>query len=173
MRRRAAFTLVEMLISLLLTALVFTYLYATLDEVRGSHGRYTRSVQSVTQSQRVYDLMTLDLTQLRGPVEIVHEAGYDRIAFFTDHTLYGIPRPWVHYYVSRKDEALVRIESTAPIDFFRADYVGDANGTYFFADLLATRCTSLRFTAAGSRLHFMLRCADITPLVATLYKGDQ
>ena len=170
---RRAFTLVEMLISLLLTAMVFTYLYATLDGVRDSHARYAASVKSVVSSQRIYETLTLDLSEVRGDIEIVHEAGYDRIDFFTDHSLYDIPRPWVHYYISRKEQALIRIESTLPIDFFRTDYIGDANGTYFYADRLATGCSSLRFTQAGPRVHLMLRCAGIEPIVATLYKGDR
>jgi prepilin-type N-terminal cleavage/methylation domain-containing protein len=169
---RRAFTLVEMLVSILLTALVFTYLYATLDGIRSSHGRYAEAIEGVTRSQRIYELMTQDLGQLRGPVHIVHEAGYDRIDFFTAHSLYGIARPWVHYYVSRRDEALIRIESNLPIDFFGTNYVGDANGTYFFADDLARKCGSLRFTATGSRINFLLKCEEITPIVATLYKGD-
>jgi len=170
---RRAFTLVEMLISILLTAMVFTYLYATLDGVRKSHARYARSVENVTASQRIYDTLVRDLGELRSDVHIVHEAGYDRIDFLTDHSVYDIPRPWVHYYISRKEEALIRIESTRPIDFFRTSYVGDANGTYFFADRLVSGCSSLRFTQAGARINFMLKCTGIEPIVATLYKGDR
>ncbi|WP_300363899.1 prepilin-type N-terminal cleavage/methylation domain-containing protein [Hydrogenimonas sp.] len=173
MMRARGFTLVEMLISILLTAIVFTYLYATLDSVRGDHTRYTQSVESVTGSQRIYTLLMQDITQMRSPVEIVHEAGYDRIAFKTDHTVYGIPRPWVHYFISRNEEALIRIESTAPVDFFRSNYIGDTNGTYLFADRLATGCSSLRFTLSGSRINMLIRCKGTTPIVATLYKGDQ
>ncbi|WP_457595748.1 prepilin-type N-terminal cleavage/methylation domain-containing protein [Hydrogenimonas sp.] len=171
--RRRAFTLVEMLVALLLTALVFTYLYATLDSVRGDHGRYERSVARVEASQRITSLLMQDLTQLRSPLEIVHEAGYDRIAFTTAHSIYGIARPWVHYYVSANGEALVRIESTAPIDFFRSDYVGDVNGTYFFADRLAEGCSSLRFSVTGPRVDLMVRCHGIEPVLATFYKGDR
>jgi prepilin-type N-terminal cleavage/methylation domain-containing protein len=170
---KSAFTLVEMLVSILLTALVFTYLYATLDGIRESHGRYGRAIEDVTRSQRIYSLMTQDLSQVRGPVHIVHEAGYDRIDFLTAHSVYGIARPWVHYYISGRDEALIRIESTLPIDFFGANYVGDANGTYFYADNLARKCGSLRFTATGSRINFLLECQNVTPIVATLYKGDR
>ncbi|WP_269089363.1 PulJ/GspJ family protein [Hydrogenimonas urashimensis] len=168
-----AFTLIEMLISILLTAIVFTYLYATLESVRGDHARYTKSVGSVTTSQKIYTLLMQDITQMRSAVEIIHEAGYDRIAFKTDHSVYGMARPWVHYYISRNEEALIRIEATAPIDFFRTNYVGDSNGTYFFADRLAAGCSSLRFTLSGPRINLLLRCKDITPIVAVFYKGDQ
>ena len=170
---RTAFTLIEMLIAILLTALVFTYLYATLDTVRNDNGRYRQSVAEVTHAQRIYGLLSQDLTQLRSPVRIVHEAGFDRIDFTTDHSLYGIPRPWVHWYVSRNENALIRLESTLPIDFQRSDYIGDSNGTYFFADRLAVGCGSLRFSANGSRIDTLVRCRDASPVVMTLYKGDQ
>jgi len=64
----SAFTLIEMLIAILLTALVFTYLYATLDTVRGDRGRYERSVGRTLHAQRIYDLLTMDLTRMRSPV---------------------------------------------------------------------------------------------------------
>ncbi len=168
-----AFTLVEMLISILLTAIVFVYLYATLDSVRSDHERYDRSIRNITTSQRIYGLLLQDIAQMRSPVEIVHEAGYDRIAFTTDHSVYGISRPWIHYYISRNEERLVRIEATHAIDFSGSSYIGDVNGTYLFADTLAAGCSSLRFTANGPRLSILLKCRDIAPIVATLYKGDQ
>ena len=46
-----AFTLIEMLIAILLTAIVFTYLYATLDNVRASHGRYEKAVEGVSEAE--------------------------------------------------------------------------------------------------------------------------
>lgn len=162
-----------MLISILLTAVVFTYLYATLNSVRDNHARYTRSVRKVTNSQRIYAMLLQDISQMRSPVQIVHEAGYDRLSLKTDHTVYGIPRPWVHYYISRNKEALIRIEATSSIDFFRSNYIGDTKGTYFFADKLAEGCSSLRFTLSGPRINMLLRCQDISPIVAVLYKGDQ
>ncbi|WP_456382708.1 PulJ/GspJ family protein [Hydrogenimonas sp.] len=173
MRRRPGFTLVEMLVSILLTAMVFTYLYGTLDSVRKSHTRYTRSVQKVTNAQTVYGLILRDISQVRGPVKIVHEGGFDHIAFTTDHSIYGMARPWVHYYVSRNEEALIRIEATTAIDFFGSNYIGDGKGTYFFADRLATGCTSLRFSRSGSRIYALVKCSDATPIVSVLYKGDR
>ncbi|WP_353661211.1 prepilin-type N-terminal cleavage/methylation domain-containing protein [Hydrogenimonas sp. SS33] len=168
-----AFTLIEMLIAILLTAMVFTYLYATLDTVRGDRKRYEHSVARTLHAQRIYDLLSMDLTQMRSRATIVHEAGFDRIAFTTDHSLYGIPRPWVHWYVSSNGNALIRIESTGPIDFMRSDYIGDAKGTYFFSDLLGNDCSSLRFTDNGERIDFMVRCRDADAIVASLYKGDE
>ncbi len=169
---KRAFTLIEMMIALFLTAMVFTYLYAVLDNVKKEHLRYERSVARITDAQKIYDLMIHDLSQIRSPVRIIHEAGYDRISFFTAHSVYGIARPWVHYFVSRKEDALIRIESTVPIDFLRTSYIGDAQGTYFFADRLAKGCDSLRFSVVGSKTHMMLKCTGIEPIVATLYVGD-
>ena len=170
---RGAFTLIEMLIAILLTAIVFTYLYATLDDVRASHRHYEKAVGGVTASQRIFSGLEADLTQLRAPLQIVHEAGYDRFSVITAHSLYGIARPWVHYYISKKEHALIRVEANMPIDFSRSGYIGDSNGTYFFADKLATGCSSLRITANGARLDLLLRCRSISPIVMSVYKGDR
>ncbi|WP_456323376.1 PulJ/GspJ family protein [Hydrogenimonas sp.] len=170
---KRGFTLVEMLISILLTAIVFTYLFATLDGLRASHSRYVKSVKKVTASQTIFSLLTKDITQMRSRMAITHEAGYDRFSFTTENSIYGIARPWVLYYVSRMENALIRIEATKPIDFSGSDYIGDENGTYFFADKLATECTSFRIGDNGSHADFLLKCKNIAPLVMALYKGDQ
>ncbi|BBG66532.1 hypothetical protein NNO_1829 [Hydrogenimonas sp.] len=168
---RRAFTLVEMLISILLTAIVFTYIYATLNSVKKSHSRYLESAKTVTDAQRIFSLLSKDITQLRSATNIVHEAGFDRISFTTDNSIYSIPRPWVHYFISAKSRALIRVEATAPIDFFSTGYVGDANGTYLFADKLAEGCDSFRAAERGARVDIILKCKDLAPIAVTLYKG--
>ena len=170
---KKAFTLVEMLISVLLTAIVFTYLFSTLNSLKSSHSRYKASAKSVMTSQTIFSLLTEDITQIRSPMTIVHEAGYDRFSFTTDHSVYGIARPWVHYYISRMENALIRIEATKPIDFSGSNYIGDLNGTYFFADKLAVECTSLRIGDNRSHADLLLECGKIAPIVMTLYKGDR
>jgi prepilin-type N-terminal cleavage/methylation domain-containing protein len=170
---KRAFTLLEMLISVLLTAILFTYLYSVLNGVRDSHRRYEASAKSVTLAQTIFSQLTQDITQLRSPLSIIHEAGYDRFSLTTDHSIYGIARPWVHYYISQKDHALIRIEATAPIDFFHSNYIGDQNGSYFFADKLAEECTSLRISNHQAHVDLMVQCKTITPIVMRLYKGDQ
>jgi len=168
---KRGFTLVEMLISVVLTAILFTYLYATLNDLRRGHGRYKASAEAVTGGQRIFSLLSRDLTQLREPPRIVHEAGYDRLSLTTENSIYGIARPWVHYFVSSNERALIRIEATKPIDF-SLNYIGDANGTYFFADRLAEGCDSFRISERSGRTDLLLRCEKIAPIAMTLYKGD-
>ncbi len=168
---KRAFTLVEMLISIMLTAIVFTYIYAALNDLKKSQTRYMESAETVTSAQKIFSLLSKDFTQLRGVADIVHEAGYDRVSLTTDNTLYGIARPWIHYYISSKSRALIRVESTAPIDFFTANYIGDANGTYFFADKLAEGCDSFRAAQRADRVEIFLKCENIAPIALTLYKG--
>ncbi len=168
---KRAFTLVEMLISIMLTAIVFTYIYAALNDLKKSQTRYMKSAETVTSAQKIFSLLSKDFTQLRGVADIVHEAGYDRVSLTTDNTLYGIARPWIHYYISSKSRALIRVESTAPIDFFTANYIGDANGTYFFADKLAEGCDSFRAAQRADRVEIFLKCENIAPIALTLYKG--
>ncbi|WP_457592279.1 PulJ/GspJ family protein [Hydrogenimonas sp.] len=170
---KRGFTLVEMLISIMLTAMVFTYIYATLDDVKKSHTRYKDSAKEVTKSQTIFSLLSKDLTQLRKPPEIVHGAGYDRLSLTTDNSLYAIARPWVHYYISANGRTLIRVEATRFIDFFGSNYIGDANGTYFFADKLAEGCSSFRVSERTERFDILLKCEKIAPIVMTLYKGNQ
>ncbi len=162
-----------MLISIMLTAIVFTYIYATLGSVKSGHARYNESVREVTKSQSIFSLFSRDLAQIRKAPVIIHEAGYDRISFITKNSIYDIARPWVHYYISANSRALIRIEATKQIDFFGRNYIGDTNGTYFFADKLAEECSSFRISDRKGRFDILLRCEKIAPIVMTLYKGDK
>ncbi|MCF6201079.1 MAG: prepilin-type N-terminal cleavage/methylation domain-containing protein [Hydrogenimonas sp.] len=170
---RRGFTLVEMLVSILLTAILFAYLYGTLDNLKNSHDRYSDSTAKIESAQMIFSLLYRDLTQLKKRASIVHEAGFDRISFTTKNSLYGIARPWVFYYISAKENALIRVEATKPVDFFGGYYVNDANGTYFFADKLATGCESFRVAERGERIDLMVRCKKMAPIAATLYKGGR
>ncbi len=168
---RSAFTLIEMLIALFLTAVLFLYLYGTLDQVKKDHAHDLKHIDTVKKSQSIYDILSHDLTEIRGPLRIVHEAGYDRVDFLGDHSLYGIARPWIHWYVSQKDHALIRIEATAPIDFLHENYL-ESGGVTFFADRFASDCASFRLTRKASLLNLLIRCRDIEPILSTLYIGD-
>ncbi len=170
-RARSAFTLIEMLIALFLTAVLFVYLYGTLDQVKKDHTRYLSGIKTLQNSQRIYDILVHDLTEIRGPLHIVHEAGYDRIDMITDHSVYDIPRPWVHWFVSQKDHALIRIEATAPIDFLHKNYLQNG-GAAFFADRFAQGCDSLRFTLSTGSVNMMIRCRKIEPILSRIFVGD-
>lgn len=168
---RSAFTLIEMLIALFLTAVLFFYLYATLDQVKKDHSHYLSGIKTLQNTQRIYDILAHDLTEIRGPLRIVHEAGYDRIDMITDHSLYSIPRPWIHWFVSQKDHALIRIEATAPIDFLHKNYL-QSGGAAFFADRFALGCDSLRFTLSEGSVNLMIRCKEIEPILSRVFVGD-
>ncbi len=166
------FTLVEMLVSIILTAIVFTYIYATLNSVKKSQKRYMESEKTVTKAQKIFSIFLKDITELRESPYIVHRAGFDRISFVTDNSIYSIARPWVHYYISSKSHALIRVESTRQINFLGANYISDANGTYFFADKLAEGCDSFRVANRKTRMEIILKCKDTAPIAMTLYKGE-
>ena len=165
---RRAFTLLEMLIALGIGVMIFYAFFALIDTAHTGRARTVSGLQKSEKSRRIFDLMLYDLMQLRDKPEIIHEAGYDRIAFVSDHSLYGIPRPWIHYFISQKDKTLVRVEATGPVDFYNRR--GDR---LFFADTLASGCDSLRFVEQYDRIGVLLRCKDTDPLVLSLYRGGK
>ena len=161
-----------MVIALMLTALLFVTLYGITDQLRQNHRRYRAGLEKSRHTQNVAALILEDLAQVRQKAQIVHDAGYDRIALYTANSLYGIARPWVHYYVSKERRALVRIEATAKIDFLKGDYGRTASDPLFFADVLATGCRSFRIHDGYDRFNVFIRCESLEPVTLAVFKGS-
>lgn len=160
-----------MLVSVLITAMIMVYLYATLNNVKQRHENTKRYTDRIVQSEQLFSLMMRDFTQRRSPLEIFHDPSFDRTSLFCDNSLYSIAKPWVFYYVSDKERALVRVESTSEIDFTQFGSAADQKMPYFFADVLATECESFRVSTNGERLDVMLRCQSTEPIVLSLFQG--
>ena len=169
MKRRRAFTLIETMVALLLTAILFFYLHGVLDTLRKNHRRYETVADTMVRTAFLHRLFLNDLSQARSHPHIVHEAGYDRIDFRTDHTLYGLSMPWVHYFISEKDRALIRIEAVRPIDFARGSHISAQ--VAFFADRLALGCTTLRFRMDENGVDAMVRCDGMDSLLISAWRG--
>ncbi len=167
---KRGFTLLEMVIAVMLTALLMGAMYGLLNTLRSHYRHYSDGLNNQTATADIYTLLTRDLAQIRAKPQTVHEAGYDRFGFQTDHSIYGIPRPWVYYFISRKERALVRIEAVAPMPFSSAKM--DAYPT-FFTDVLATECDSLRIGEEYDRFHIFVRCRHIDPILVSIIKGIQ
>jgi len=166
---KRGFTLIEMVVAVVLTGILFTAMYGLTDALRFDVRHYRDRLKKNETGQTLYSLLLLDLTEIREKPKVEHEAGYDRFGFLSDHSLYGIPRPWVYYFVSQKERALIRVESTEPIRFISLS--ATATRPLFFADVLARECDSLRLGEQFDRYDLLVRCKGVDPVVATIPKG--
>ena len=110
MGRRGAFTLMEVLISVVLISLILLGLYGSLDLQRDSNRRLHRKLQETLAHQKVLMAFYRDLLFSDGNLTI-HKGDFDRLCIErTGHSLYGLPDARVCWVVSREDKELLRVE---------------------------------------------------------------
>ena len=139
---RRAFTLMELLISVVLIALLSMYLYASLGRTRASN----KTLQTHTEAQehrlKVYELFYRDLIEVYSLS--AQKTGYKRYQLLklrTGNSLYDIAAPYVIYYVRTDTLQLIRLESADPITL----PVRDDERSRIHADLIDENVTDLNF----------------------------
>lgn len=170
---KKAFTLVEMLIAITLTALILFYLYAVLHQVQKSHRIYEKKLTQLQHKERLYQTLSQDIMLSIGTIHIKKESGFDRAYLVGRHSLYGFSQPWIYYYVSRKESALVRIESNKAIDFDNNLLADGMQSPYFYSDILARKCHSFRIELDQDRAKVWIDCNDTGMIAAIFPKGGE
>ena len=110
MPHRFAFTLIEVLVSIVLISLVLLGLYRSLDIQRDSNRRIREHLQTTLEADRSAKTLYLDLLESDGNLTI-HQDDFDRLCIGkTSHSLYQLYRPKVCWLVTKSDRTLLRIE---------------------------------------------------------------
>jgi prepilin-type N-terminal cleavage/methylation domain-containing protein len=113
MSRRGAFTLIEVLVSILLISLVLLGLYQSLDIQRSSNRNLHEHLIKAMNRDRVIMALYRDLLSSDGNLTLV-KGEYDRLCINrTAHTLYDLPNPQVCWLVLQEGRALIRVEGGA------------------------------------------------------------
>lgn len=168
-----AFTLVEMLIAITLTAVILFYLYAILHQVQKSHRVYEKKLIKLQHKERLYRVLSQDIMFSIGAIHVKKESGFDHADFVSRNSLYGFAKPWIYYYISRKESALVRIESNKAIDFDNNLLADGMHSPYFYGDILARGCHSFRMELDQDQVKVWIDCNDTGMIAAIFPKGSE
>jgi prepilin-type N-terminal cleavage/methylation domain-containing protein len=138
---RRGFTLIELLISLALFSLIAVFLVGGIDQIRLMHSFYAQKGEQFTHHERIRSLLFRDLAQTDTLKKIEEDADHTiMILEPTGHTLYGIALPTVIWMIIRRDNTLIRLESSQPIQIPL-----DPSKLYgIHKDVIATGCTTFR-----------------------------
>ena len=110
MGRRSAFTLIEVLVSILLISLVFLGLYGSLDIQRRSNQHLHEYLQKALKRDQAVTVLYRDLLSSDGNLSIT-QGEFDRLCIAnTAHSLYGLPNPKVCWLVLKDGNQLLRVE---------------------------------------------------------------
>jgi prepilin-type N-terminal cleavage/methylation domain-containing protein len=112
---RHAFTLLEMMVSIVIFSLISVYLYQSLATLRQSNSFYADELKQIEDRNRIIKTLFLDLSlSAKGTVEISkEEKQVDFIFMQTSHSVHRRIMPYVGYIVRKG--TLYRIESPLKI----------------------------------------------------------
>jgi len=110
MRRRSAFTLIEVLISVALLSIVMMGLYSALNMQRSSNKHLYEYLTRAIDADRVVMVLYRDLMYSDGNLSI-KKGEFDHLCIEnTSNSLYGLSRAKVCWLVAKEGQQLLRIE---------------------------------------------------------------
>ena len=161
--KKSAFTLIEVLISIVLLGIIFTYLYSVINSVKKENTRYIKKSETIQKETKIFRLFDLDMTQVVGKFHISNYGSFDIVSFKTKHSIYGIIEPSILYFVSKKEHTLIRVESLEGFNLYDKDQLSK---TFLYADILAVGCKSFKVSYdRGGFINLMLRTKNLKPMV--------
>ncbi|MHC3995154.1 type II secretion system protein [Thiomicrolovo sp. ZZH C-3] len=114
--KRTAFTLMELLISVVLIAMLALFLYGALGGSRASNQTMKAHADAETRRLKQFTLLYRDCVESYAfGVLSTNDKHYQVLQLQTKNSLYGIAAPYVTYFVHAETLQLVRLEAAFPI----------------------------------------------------------
>ena len=144
---KRAFTLIELMVSIALTAIVVLFLYKALSSQNIANERLSKNFLKLDKKEKVFNLLYKDFIQSTlVKTEPLFNKSYDILYLQTRNSLHNIPFSYVAYYVNSKDKTLVRLESAYP---FKIPLEDSDKIKYIFADTLIKDVEKLKLFKSG------------------------
>ena len=124
-----AFTLVELMISVLLLSLIVTFLYQSVAQLQNSNMQFLKKTDELQARESLLELLYNDLINASSIKWLVKENAYDVIVMQTNNSFHDMSQPFVMYKVYKEDSYLKRIES--PVE--ETDFI---NNVFRFNDII-------------------------------------
>ena len=169
---KKAFTLVEILISVLLASLIFYYSYNVIDSTKNNHKVYKNKSEKVLNSSVGFSLLYKDLQNSMGEISVNNGRNYDSISFYSKNSLYGMKYPYIQYFVSKKDKAFVRVENKNGFDVFSIGSSVEQTLPVMYSEVIFENCLSFRVNAQEKIIDVMLRNEE-ADMLFKVYTGSK
>ncbi len=160
-----SFTLVEVIISIVILGILFTYLFSTINSTKKQNKNYIIKSDKIKDEKQIFRLFNLDFAQIIGDVKITNSKRYDILEFKTKNSIYQIIEPTVTYFVSKKDKALIRVESLEPFSF---DVKEEVDKIFLYADILSRDTISFKAVYKDGFITILFRSKNLRPMVLKL-----
>jgi len=132
--RKSAFTLIELIISIVILSILMLFLYKSYDMLNKSNRVIAEEVQKISKNYLLKKTLYLDMaTAIKKSVKILHQDQQTDILFLqSKHSLHKRINPYIAYIF--RDKKLYRLESLKPFteyplsadSEFIADFLGNS-----------------------------------------------
>ena len=116
MKNRYAFTLVEVLISIILFSLIVLFLYQALDMTKKTNQFFSKKVEKKLDINRFKKMLFLDLINKKSKIEPFKDRRSNNYITFKTTNIYHNPFYENVTYLVSKEKNLIRIESKDKFD---------------------------------------------------------
>jgi len=115
---RKAFTLVELMISVVLLSIIVTFLYQSVAQLQISNLQFMRKTDALSKREQVLKLLYNDFINVKKVQWQEKGRNEDIVLINTNNSFHNMSEPFVLYKVYKDDSILKRIESPVEkIDF--------------------------------------------------------
>lgn len=163
---RRAFTLIELMIAITLTALLLTLLYNASDSIKKGAEHYLDKEQNlIKNSQKIYRLLLMDIldSDLNSTLITNQDERGTNILLHTSNSLHRVENPWVLYKVT-DDKELLRIESLyrpkLPLD--------QVTNPYIFVDIICNDTERFKIYKKRNEFLIIFQCNQNRPIISRL-----
>ena len=160
MIKRKAFSLVEMIISVILLGIIVVFLYETVSNLEQTNRIFSDNENSLSKKERILDLLYEDIF-LANSVDI---KGIDNslVSIQTSNTLFDIAQPNVTWLVVREKNTLLRFESTKEFEKMSSD-----NSDYYHISKVGENCEIFKVYQSNKKENILIHIQfkDQEPMV--------
>ena len=160
MTKRKAFSLVEMIISVILLGIIVVFLYETVSNLEQTNRIFSNNENSLSKKERILDLLYEDIF-LANSLEI---KGTDNslVSIQTSNTLFDIAQPNVTWLVVREKNTLLRFESTKEFEKMSSD-----NSDYYHISKVGENCEIFKVYQSNKKENILIHIQfkDQEPMV--------
>lgn len=157
---KKAFTLVELIISVVLLGIIATFLYTTVSNLERTNKIFSANEKALSQKEKIVDLLYEDIfaansLKIRG-------TEHSLVSMQTDNSLFDIAKPNVTWLVVREKNTLLRFESTKAFEDISSD-----NSDYYHISKVGENCEIFKVYQSNKKENILIHIQfkDQEPMV--------
>jgi len=160
MIKRKAFSLVELIISVVLLGIIVVFLYSTVSNLQKTNEIFAANEKALSKKEKVVDMLYEDI--FTANTLTIEGLEYSLVSMQTANTLYNIAQPYVTWLVSKEKNTLLRFES---IKKFKN--INSNNADYYHISKVGENCEIFKVYQSTKKDNILvhIKFKDQTPII--------